>query len=162
MGFTLIHSMGYVDPQGKTLSKSAKTVVVAVEHCSDGGDLFRKEAQVELGIALLHPAAQKTRGVDAPSWLEDSAAVAPHLLHMAGCTFVLGHQLLPQGQIRIAKLSRHLGLGPRHCAESGEGEWQEAFHASSVAKKKAGYGTRLYELTLALAESVFPAVGNAQ
>jgi len=132
--------MGYFDPHGKTLRKSAKTVVVAVEHCGDGSHFFGEKTQVELGVALLHHAAQKTRGVDAPRGLEDGTAIAPHLLHMAGCTFVLGHQLLPQRQIRIAKLGRDLGLGTGHSAEYGEGELQEAFHAASVAKKKPGTG----------------------
>jgi len=89
-----------------------ETVVIAVQHGGHRRHLFREQAEVELGIALLDHAAQIARGVDFPRRLVDGAAVPPDLLPVAGHAFVLGDQPGAQRQIRALKDGRHLGLGP--------------------------------------------------
>ena len=69
-------------------------------HC---GDLFGKQPEVQLGVALFDHATQKSGRVDASLGVVDVAAVAAHATNVTGLAFVGVDELGPQLEVEIGR-----------------------------------------------------------
>ncbi|MDE2617851.1 MAG: hypothetical protein KGL73_12635, partial [Burkholderiales bacterium] len=76
-----------------------ETVMVPVQHGSNGRDLFGKETQVELRIALLDHATQKARTVDPAGRPIDGRAITAHPLLVTRHALALRDQPLAQREV---------------------------------------------------------------
>jgi hypothetical protein len=89
------------------IPQSFEAVVVPVKHRRNGIDFIREQAQIQLRIALLHHAPQKSQSVDTPGGLVDRSTITTHLLCMANGALVLGNQLRAHPKVRTAVKTRH-------------------------------------------------------
>ena len=117
-------------PARATMKKSLELVVVAVDHGGHRIHLFREHAHVQLGVALLNHAAQKSRRVDAALGLVDGAAITSHLGDVTGCAFVFGDEFFTQFVVGTLE-DGGLGLG----IEPGQTLVLKIFIAMSPSKK---------------------------
>lgn len=85
--------------------------MVAIDHRSNCSGVFREETQVEHGVALLNHATQQASGVDTTLGLVDGAAIAAHLLGVAGAAFAFFDQPLARGNVGVFE-NVGLGVGP--------------------------------------------------
>jgi len=123
-------------PARATMKKSLELVVVAVDHGGHRIHLFREHAHVQLSVALLNHAAQKSRRVDAALGLVDGAAITPHLGDVTGCAFVFGDEFFTEFVVGILEDGR-LGLGQitTQKAKPCQDTRAENFHSHFPIKK---------------------------
>jgi hypothetical protein len=90
-----------VRPYKTSPEVSFEFVVIAIDHRGDRSHVLWKHTQVELGVALLHHAAQQGSVVDTTLGFVNGAAIATDLGDMADHALAFGNQFFTQLVVRI-------------------------------------------------------------
>jgi hypothetical protein len=103
--------------------------MLLVQDSCYGVGVFWKKAEVELGVAVLHHAAQSTRRVDAAFRVIDGTAIAAHTTDVAFVALVFGNQLFTNFEIGIFEQGVLLRIG--EVRTGPQSQEQKLFHAMS-------------------------------
>ena len=75
--------------------------MIAIDHSRDRSHVLWKHSEVELGVALLHHAAQQGSVVDTTLGFVNGAAIATDLEDMTGHALAFSNQIFTQFVVRI-------------------------------------------------------------
>ena len=88
-------------PKRRALKVSFEFVVIAIDHSRDRSHILWKHTEVELGVALLHHAAQQRSVVDTTLGFVNGAAIATDFGDMTGHAIAFSNQFFTQFVVRI-------------------------------------------------------------